>query len=49
MSIKIGKLLSITVQLAREACFIVQESYMNKNLKKYLKEADDHVTEVNHI
>lgn len=34
------------MNLAAEACKIIKGSYMNKNIKKYLKGEDDPVTEV---
>lgn len=38
--------LEVSMKLAAEACKIIKGSYMNKNIKKYLKADDDPVTEV---
>ena len=46
MSIKISKLISISMQLAQEGCQIVKDSYLNKQVKTFQKAEDDPVTEV---
>lgn len=39
-------LLTVGIKLAKEACKIVKDSYMNKNVKHFMKGKDDPVTEV---
>ncbi len=39
-------LLTVGLKLAKEACKIVKDSYMNKNVKHFMKGKDDPVTEV---
>lgn len=45
-NVNMGHLLSLTVQLATQGCKIVGSSYMNDDIKKYEKKANDPVTEV---
>jgi|LakMenEpi03Aug12_release.lakeMendotaPanAssembly.Ray.scaffolds.fasta_scaffold5577250_1 hypothetical protein len=47
MSLCSRKFLSISLQLGMEACNIIKQFSIDKNLKKYEKAPDDHVTEVN--
>lgn len=46
MSLSARKFLSVSVQLSLEACNIVRQYSVDKNMKKYQKGIDDHVTEV---
>lgn len=45
-NVNMGHLLSLTVQLASHGCAIVNNSYMNKDVKQYMKGVNDPVTEV---
>ena len=44
MSLCARKFMSLSVQLSLEACNIVKEYSVDKNIKKYQKGFDDHVT-----
>ena len=48
-NVNIGHLLSLSVQLASQGCSIIQKSYMNKDVKQYMKGVNDPVTEVRHF
>ena len=43
-NVNIGHLLSLSVQLAAQGCSIIQKSYMNKDVKQYMKAVNDPVT-----
>jgi 3'-phosphoadenosine 5'-phosphosulfate (PAPS) 3'-phosphatase len=45
MSINTRELTEVCLQLCQEACKIVKDSYMNKDVKKFTKEIGDPVTE----
>ena len=45
-NVNMAHLLSLTVQLASEGCSIVKNSYNNQDIKKFMKGANDPVTEV---
>jgi hypothetical protein len=46
MSLKIQKLLSVSVQLSIEACNIIKQSFNNESVHKFKKGEDDFVTDV---
>jgi hypothetical protein len=46
MSLNGRKFLSLSLKLGLEACNIIKQASIDKNLKKYEKGHDDHVTEV---
>lgn len=43
-----SKFLSVSLKLGLEACQIIKDSYMNKNVKQFMKGKNDPVTEVNY-
>jgi hypothetical protein len=43
-SLVMNKFLSLSVKLGIEACQIIKDSYMNSNVKQYMKGKNDPVT-----